>query len=461
VARAGGVPPEAAGTDYLAAITDARVTGDVGVAVADLADPLAVTEGFGGARLLPPASVTKTFTAVYALGTLGPDHRFTTRLLADGEVVDGVLSGDLILAGGGDPHLVTDDLAEMAQRMRDAGLREVRGRFLIWEGALPTVRHIDPEQLDHLGYSPAVSGLNLNFNRVHFEWRTASTGYTVTMDARSDTRRPDVSMARMRIEDRDLPVYTYSDSGGVDNWTVAQSALGQGGARWLPVRFPGLYAGDVFRSLAAGVGVRLPAAEVMDRPPMGAPLVVYPSAPLSDIVTDMLFHSTNLTAEVIGMAATAVNQGVVKDLRFSSAAMARWLVGRYGVAARLVDHSGLSDQSRVTANGMVRFLTRPEVVEILRARLKAVPILDGEGRPIPNHAVSVAAKTGTLNFVAALAGYVGTARGGTKAFAIFAADSDRREEAKGSQDEVPRGARSWNARARALQQKFLVQWGQS
>jgi len=454
------VPPEAAGPDYLAAITDSRLTGEVGVAVADIDDLLATTEGIGGARLLPPASVAKTFTSVYALGTLGPDHRFTTRLLTDGEIVDGVLTGDLILAGGGDPHLVTDDLAKMAERMRDAGLREVRGRFLVWEGALPTVRHIDPDQMEHLGYSPAVCGLNLNFNRVHFEWRPAASGYTVTMDARSDTRRPDVAMARMRIEDRDLPVYTYSDAGGVDNWTVAKSALGDGGARWLPVRFPGLYAGDVFRTLATGVGVRLPAAEITDRPPVGTPLVVYPSAPLSDIVTDMLFHSTNLTAEVIGMAATAANQGVVRDLGYSSASMARWLVGRYGVAARLVDHSGLSDRSRVTAYGMVRFLSRPEVEEILRPRLKTVPILDGDGRPIPNHAINLVAKTGTLNFVAALAGYERTAGGGTKVFAIFAADVDRRAASKTSQDEVPRGARSWNARARALQQKFLVQWGQ-
>lgn len=461
VARAGGVPPEAAGPDYLAAIEEANLGGSVGVAMADMDEPSAHLVGIGGARLLPPASVTKTLTAVYALGSLGPDHRFLTRLLATGPIVDGMLEGDLILAGGGDPHLVTDDLAEMAMRLRANGLRGITGKFLIWEGALPLVRQIDPEQLEHLGYSPSVSGLNLNFNRVHFEWRQAAGGYAVTMDARSETRRPDVTMSRMRIEERDTPVYTYRDAGGIDDWTVAKSALGEGGARWLPVRYPGLYAADVFRTVAAGAGagVRLPAGEVMDAPPDGTPLVVYPSAPLAEIVADMLEFSTNLTAEAVGMAATAQNQGLVKDLGFSSAAMARWLVGRYGIAARLVDHSGLSDRSHMTANGLARFLAHPDVAHILRPLLKEIPVLDGEGRPIPNHAVKVVAKTGTLNFVSSLAGYLTTAQGGNRAFAIFAADEARREASKTTQDEIPTGARSWNARSRRLQQKFLVEWG--
>jgi D-alanyl-D-alanine carboxypeptidase/D-alanyl-D-alanine-endopeptidase (penicillin-binding protein 4) len=51
---------------------------------------------------LPPASVAKALTSLYALDTLGADHRFQTRVMATGSVIGGVLKGDLILVGGGD-----------------------------------------------------------------------------------------------------------------------------------------------------------------------------------------------------------------------------------------------------------------------------------------------------------------------------------------------------------------------
>jgi len=71
----------------------------------------------------------------------------------------------------------------------------------------------------------------------------------------------------------------------------------------------------------------------------------------------------------------------------------------------------------------------------------------------------VVAKTGTLNFVSALAGYLRTAGGRDLVFAIFTVDPDRRARAIAAQDEVPEGARGWNQRARRLQQQLLQRWG--
>lgn len=89
-------------------------------------------------------------------------------------------------------------------------MTRVMGRFLCWRGALPYAEEIEPSQLDHLGYDPAVSGLNLNYNRVHFEWRRVSGNWQTTMDARTDDRVPPVSMARVRIVDRGSPVFATS-----------------------------------------------------------------------------------------------------------------------------------------------------------------------------------------------------------------------------------------------------------
>ena len=141
----------------------------------------------------------------------------------------------------------------IAKRLReDAGVTEVTGRFLVWEGALPALTGIDSEQPDQVGYNPGISGLNLNFNRVHFEWKRNGDDYAVSMDARSGTLRPEVRAARMRIAARNYRSTPTRMMARYDTWTVARGALGQSGARWLPVRKPGRYAAEVFQVLARG-----------------------------------------------------------------------------------------------------------------------------------------------------------------------------------------------------------------
>ena len=225
-------------------VAAAKLTGKIGYAVAD-AETGQFLEVMNPLLPLPPASTAKAITALYGLRELGPQYRFKTTLFATGPIVGGRLKGDLILAGGGDPTLHTDALGDLAAAFKAAGIIEVTGRLRTYDAGWPDIRTIDPGQPDHLGYSPAVSGLNLNFNRVHFEWKSAGGGdYTITMQARGQRFRPSVEMARMDIATRKAPVYTYSGAGGVDRWSVASGALGKGGARWLPVRRPQSYAAD-------------------------------------------------------------------------------------------------------------------------------------------------------------------------------------------------------------------------
>ena len=450
--------PSSAQGELSSLIEAAGLTGTVGAALMD-AETGALIEGYNASSRLPPASVAKAITAQFALETLGPDYRFTTRLLATGGVQDGAIQGDLILVGGGDPVLTTDDLAEAARRLKEAGIREVKGQFLVWDGALPYQAQIDAEQMAHLGYNPAMSGLNLNFNRVHFEWARENGDYKVTMDARSPHFRPDVSVSRMRIETRDWPVYTFANGEGYDEWTVARGALGQGGARWLPVRRPALYAGDVFRTFARSNGIVLKVAQKAGDLPDGDELVRLSSPSLSEIVSDMLKYSVNLTAEVLGLTASATRNSHIRTLTQSGREMGQWLLREHALVAQLVDHSGLGDDSRVSARTMASFMASSSASTMLRPLLKPVPIRGTDGRAIPNHPVEVVAKTGTLNFVSTLSGFVRTANGEDRSFAIFAADLDKRELAKRSQDEVPRGARSWARKARNLQQELLKRWG--
>lgn len=446
--------------DAGALIEAAGLRGRVGYVVADAASGR-VLEAHAPDHGRPPASVIKAVTALYGLEALGPGQRFVTRLLATGPIADGQLSGDLLLVGGGDPTLDTDDLAGLAQALRARGVTSVSGRFLVHGAALPAVARIDPEQPEHVGYNPSVSGLNLNYNRVHFRWRRSGGGHAVQMDAPGQRHNAPVSVARMEIANRNLPVYTYADAGDGDRWTVARSALGGEGSRWLPVRHPELYAGDVFRGLARSAGVALPPPQRASGGPAGGTVLAEaPSAPLAEVLRGMLRWSNNLTAEAVGLAATQARGQRPAGLAQSGAAMAAWAGQRHGVAGmRLVDHSGLGDAARVSPAQVTALLCAPGVAGQLRPLLRALPLRDGAGRPQPDHPLRVAAKTGTLNYVSGLAGYVATPGGRELAFAIFAEDMAIRARIPRDQRERPRGARDWATRARRLQQQLLERWG--
>lgn len=459
--------PRARGSDLLKRfqpepedlIARARLDGDVGYVVLRSVDG-AVLEARHPDTGLPPASVAKALTACYALETLGPDHRFATRVMVDGKVENGRLIGNLVLAGGGDPTLDTDGLAALAKKLKEAGIFEVTGNFLVWGGALPFSPEIDPEQPAQVGYNPAVSGLNLNFNRVHFEWRQAGADYTVTMDARSAAHRPDVRVARMSVVARDVPVYTYSDANGRDNWTVARGALGSGGARWLPVRKPETYAAEVFQTFARSHGIDLKAPVIVSDLPEGVELARVESAPLAELLEDMLKYSTNLTAEIVGMAATAARVGAPESIATSARAMNSWMETSLGLGdIALVDHSGLGDRSRVSAQTMAKAL------HILRQRLgikglmKGFAMYDENGKRVEDHPITVSAKTGTLNFVSGLAGFADFPDGNEVTFAIFCADLARRATLSEAERERPEGGAAWNRRAKSLQQALIERWG--
>ncbi len=438
--RSSRTPPTA--RDLIAA---AGLSGSVVYSVADAATGQ-VIDTLYPLRTAAPASVAKVPTALYALETLGADYRFATRVLATGPVRNGRLEGDLILAGSGDPTLDTDALGRLAAEVRAAGVAEVAGEFRVDSSSLPALPWIDPDQPDHVGYNPTIGALNLNFNRVHFEWKRGAGGFDLSMEARAVRFSPAVQVARVEVADRSLPVFTYEDRDGVERWTVARAALGEGGARWLPVRRPADYASEVFRTLARETGIALrPGAPV--RAPGAAVLAEAVSQPLAIVLRDMLDHSTNLTAEVCGLMASGKLGPMPDSLGASAGRMNGWLAERYGLfAPGFADHSGLGYGNAVSASDMVR---------LLGATDRLAPLLD-DWR-VTDGGLAARAKTGTLNFTAALAGYL-PAGNRTLAFAIFAADTARRDAIPPAQRERPDGARAWSSRARQLQRDILASW---
>jgi D-alanyl-D-alanine carboxypeptidase/D-alanyl-D-alanine-endopeptidase (penicillin-binding protein 4) len=449
--------PPASGTASAAGaaealIAAAKLGGEVAYVVAD-ARTGAVLEARHPDLALPPASVAKAVTALYALDRLGADHRFVTRVLATGPVEGGVVQGDLVLAGGGDPTLQTDQLGDLVARLARAGLRGATGRLRYWDGALPRLEGIAADQPVHVGYNAAVSGLNLNFNRVHFEWKRAGADWQVTVDARGERFVPAVGMVRVAVAPREVPLFTYA-TGPVEAWTVASGALGKAGSRWLPVRDPGRYVAEVFGVLARAQGIRLDPGERAEARPEGVELARVESEPLTEVLRDMLRFSTNVTAECVGLAASGA-----RGLRASGRAMSDWAQASFGVAVDLHDHSGLGGGSRATAAGLVRLLVEADRSRRgLKAILRNVGMKTDEGKVIEGHPVKVLAKSGTLNFVSGLAGHVVPPGGREIAFAILSGDPARRDAVPVGQREEPEGAAAWTKRARRLQGQLVTRW---
>jgi D-alanyl-D-alanine carboxypeptidase/D-alanyl-D-alanine-endopeptidase (penicillin-binding protein 4) len=139
--------------------------------------------------------------------------------------------------------------------------------------------------------------------------------------------------------------------------------------------------------------------------------------------------------------------------------MNKWAIEELGMEnPAMIDHSGLGDDSKMTVHDMAGGLARIHGTG-LRPILKPVYLRDDRGRPERDNPIKIDAKTGTLNFVSALAGFLTTPEDRVLAFAILTANTDERAKISRAERERPPGARTWNGRAKRVQRGLLERWG--
>jgi D-alanyl-D-alanine carboxypeptidase/D-alanyl-D-alanine-endopeptidase (penicillin-binding protein 4) len=240
---------------------------------------------------------------------------------------------------------------------------------------------------------------------------------------------------------------------------MARSAYRGPAARWRPVKPPETYAAEIFRGLAERQGVDLPGPRLGIAPPGADVLASVRSRPLGEVLRDMLKHSTNLTAEVTGSAATEAAGVDARTLADSARVMNTWAaqvadfpIGDPGF--RLVNHSGLTLDSRVSPRRMVELLSA-----LARRAGSSGELPDGVARYLRPYPVGdapaglqIVAKTGTMSYVVGLAGYMVTPGGRRLAFAIFSNDLAQRG------DGPERVNQRWLARARAFERALIRGW---
>ena len=411
---------------------------------------------------LIPASTTKLATAIVALDVLGSEYRYRTELRARGAVRGGVLEGDLILKGGGDSELDVADLLELAVHLSTSGIHRVDGRFLIDDTALPRSSEIAPDQPPEAAYNPGIGALSVAFNRVHVAWRgDGNAVYAFSLppldEARFEPASPD-----------DLPaggVEFESRRGDTVVWRVAD----RGRRRQvtdLPVKDPGLHAGNVFRRLAASLDIGLNPPERGKAPPESTLIAAHESAPLRQLVHDMLLYSNNMMAETIGLsAAQRLDRTYGPDP--AGAPLIRHLarlmpeVDWHG--AVLPNNSGLDGRARLTPRQLAAIVRYGWRTDALAALLPASgwsgTLADRFADPAA--ALRVWAKTGAVNYGGALAGYLLPASDRPAVFVTMVSDLG----ARAAYDALDRpgalanaDASAWNARARGLLDDLVQGW---
>lgn len=135
-----------------------------------------VAETNGQTSLIPASSI-KTVTTATALEILGPDFRFVTELKATAPLKDGVIDGDMVIVGGGDPMLALEDLRTWAADLKARGLRQITGKLTVDASVFAGSIYGDFWNWGDIGngYGSGVAGLNLEHNRMKIRFRPSAT----------------------------------------------------------------------------------------------------------------------------------------------------------------------------------------------------------------------------------------------------------------------------------------------
>ncbi|MGA7932680.1 MAG: D-alanyl-D-alanine carboxypeptidase, partial [Kovacikia sp.] len=135
-----------------------------------------------GTTPLPAASLTKVATSLASLQTWGKDHHFETGISATGPVRDGVLEGDLVVQGGGDPLMVWEEVFAIGNDLNRLGIRKVTGNLIITGNFLMNFEPL-PQKAGEL-FKQALNSKNWS-GEAEYQFQTLSKG----------TARPQVEIA--------------------------------------------------------------------------------------------------------------------------------------------------------------------------------------------------------------------------------------------------------------------------
>jgi D-alanyl-D-alanine carboxypeptidase/D-alanyl-D-alanine-endopeptidase (penicillin-binding protein 4) len=381
-------------------------------------------------KAMIPASNNKVYSGIWSLSVLGPDYRFPTDLLITGPVQNGVVRGDVVVRGSGDPAFGYSDYDKdpmtspraMAAGLKRLGVRVVEGG-VIADPYIHDRQNFGPDWPRDTGngaarYAPTVSGLPFNRNMLWVRMTPGQGGGFI--------REPDVP---------EIPVVNRGRGGGGNAYAVRKPEedtiriRGGGQGRFgVGAYEPAYLAGGAVRQALREAGIEVRGPLRIAQTPQGAVLVHrHFSIPLMDMVFQLGRHSDNFFAEHLWKAAVAKSTGhgtypgggSASAVFFHDAAGVPW--GQLWQA----DGSGLSAQNRTSSQGLVRALMYADKQPWSARFHESLSIAGDRGGTMARMfggtpaAGNLHAKTGYINDVRTLSGFVKTASGERVVFSFL------------------------------------------
>lgn len=369
-----------------------------------------------------PASAIKTLTTLAALEELGPAFTWRTELYALGPVSNGVLQGDLLMKGGGDPFLVEEQLRNMLKALQRNGIQHITGN-LVLDGSYfdPTVE--EAESIDNQNgrtYNTNPNALISNFQAVTFYFYPHPDGRNVVI--RADPQLPNLRITnRLRQVDRPCGGYQRGVSFNINREDISEIIFeGQFPARCSQYQMtrevldPAAYTFGLFMQLWTELGGTLDGELIMNTLPEALdPVLVWNSSPLSDVIKSINKFSNNLMTRHLLLTLGAETLGPPATVEKGIQAVKFYLEDN-NLDASLLNMSngaGLSRETRITTALLNAMLRQAWNSPYMPEYVASLPIngMDGtmrgrlSGR---DQSGRMHIKTGTLDQVSAIAGYV-------------------------------------------------------
>jgi D-alanyl-D-alanine carboxypeptidase/D-alanyl-D-alanine-endopeptidase (penicillin-binding protein 4) len=391
------------------------------------------------ARPRNPASVMKLVTTFAALDLLGPDYRWKTEAYLGGPLVDGVLHGDLILKGYGDPKITVEQWQSFIAQLRANGLAAVEGDLVLDRSRFALAPY-DPAAFDHdplKPYNVGPDALLVNFKSLKLTLAPDATGSAVVV--RADPPLADITLGAAPLLSGDScadwrlraapAIDDRGDRGAISFGGTYPQACGERDW-WIAMLDHPHYVRAMFETYFRAAGGRFSGGVKERTAPKGTPFAVLESPPLYDIVRDVNKLSNNVMARQIFLTLATTASASPATTGRAADVVKRWLAARKLAMPGLVleNGSGLSRQERNTASGLNQLLLAANASKVREEFVSSLAVAAVDGtveRRFQNGTVGGQAllKTGSLEGVRALAGYVIESSG--RRFTVVAIVNDR------------------------------------
>ncbi len=374
-------------------------------------------------RLMVPASLTKIVTGAAVLNVLPMNKKFETKILAKNPIITGVLKGDLCLKGGGDPSFVSEKMWFLVNELKRTGLNVIEGDLSV------DATRFDDELFD-LGresvrvdraFDAPVTAASFNWNSINIFIRPADKAGApakIFLDPENDyleLENNTKTVAKSGV--KTLEAHRVK-AGDHDKIIVSGSISedGQEAVIYKSISNPNLWIGMHLKQFLKERGITLKGkVKIASCEAGSATLATSPSKNLNEITSDMLKFSNNFVAEMLAKNLAAENSSNPARMKDGIEEIKKYLdhVGFDRKDYTLENVSGLTRDNRFTPKQLALVLnTIKNDFLIFPEFLSGLPIAGVDGtlkNRMKNKSEQsmVRAKTGYLDGVVGLAGYVG------------------------------------------------------